>query len=379
MDLDDHDYGSESDVATANATTNTSVVSENDAENAAASVSMSPRIEAFLRSVVLVHRHNSNNVKDEDDETLLHKTHTLTLNRFSDVPAESLPLMTLPSSSSSSSSGHVWEDLNHVLTQPVDGSEADTMNGATSLKLWLNELTNLETANSLERLRRRNSKQRSAPAFVQLDNDEVIMEFGERIRQTRQSRGSRRLDTLADVISVEEEATEGRITTTVQRQLVSPNTLSLSFYPMILSWGANAFQNMRDSWWWIGGGHEHENGNHGNSIHSNDSILDTTNDTTDDTTRDDQSTEVEPTRQDVEEHSRHTPAHQQQRSHSKTPPSPAKSKDNSFLLDEENELGGLKEESKKEEERWDRYLNWATGDNPDGIGIVHDAMDQVSS
>lgn len=31
-----------------------------------------------------------------------------------------------------------------------------------------------------------------------------------------------------------------------------------------------------------------------------------------------------------------------------------------------------------DEDEWDTYLNWSTEDNPDGVGIVHDAMDQVS-
>lgn len=50
----------------------------------------------------------------------------------------------------------------------------------------------------------------------------------------------------------------------------------------------------------------------------------------------------------------------------------------SFLLDKENELGGLEDEdgSNHHDERWDRHLNWATEDNPDGVRIVHDAMDQ---
>lgn len=46
------------------------------------------------------------------------------------------------------------------------------------------------------------------------------------------------------------------------------------------------------------------------------------------------------------------------------------------MVDRKNEMDGI-DESK--DDRWERYLNWSTEDNPDGVGIVHDAMDQVSS
>ena len=42
------------------------------------------------------------------------------------------------------------------------------------------------------------------------------------------------------------------------------------------------------------------------------------------------------------------------------------------------ELDGIEEDENAKEDEWARYLNWATEDNPDGVGVVHDAMDQVS-
>ena len=56
------------------------------------------------------------------------------------------------------------------------------------------------------------------------------------------------------------------------------------------------------------------------------------------------------------------------------------SSSSSFFLDKENELNGLEEEDgtngNHHDGDWDRHLNWATEDNPDGVRIVHDAMDQ---
>ena len=92
----------------------------------------------------------------------------------------------------------------------------------------------------------------------------------------------------------------------------------------------NVFQRMRDSWWWLGGGH-----NNGN--------------TQDDTTN--------------------TPLTRHSRMKIMK-----KSKDNSSLLDKENKMGGLSEGS--DNNKWLHHLNWATDDNPDGVPIVHEAMDQ---
>jgi hypothetical protein len=52
----------------------------------------------------------------------------------------------------------------------------------------------------------------------------------------------------------------------------------------------------------------------------------------------------------------------------------------SFVVDKDNERNGIEDPNDDEggNDRWERYLNWATSDNPDGVGIVHEAMDQVS-
>ena len=57
-----------------------------------------------------------------------------------------------------------------------------------------------------------------------------------------------------------------------------------------------------------------------------------------------------------------------------------KSNDGSFLIDE-GERAGLEEKRGAGEDDgpgddWDGYLNWATGDNPDGVPVVHESMDQ---
>jgi hypothetical protein len=44
---------------------------------------------------------------------------------------------------------------------------------------------------------------------------------------------------------------------------------------------------------------------------------------------------------------------------------------------EKNEIDGIEDYHDEVEDRWERYLNWSTEDNPDGVGIVHDAIDQV--
>lgn len=54
-----------------------------------------------------------------------------------------------------------------------------------------------------------------------------------------------------------------------------------------------------------------------------------------------------------------------------------------FSLDKKNKLDGLEDDGAKDDDdddedndTWGRYLNWATEDNPDGVPIVHPAMDQ---
>jgi hypothetical protein len=51
-----------------------------------------------------------------------------------------------------------------------------------------------------------------------------------------------------------------------------------------------------------------------------------------------------------------------------------------FSLDKKNKLDGLEDDedddADDDNDTWGRYLNWATEDNPDGVPIVHSAMDQ---
>ena len=57
-------------------------------------------------------------------------------------------------------------------------------------------------------------------------------------------------------------------------------------------------------------------------------------------------------------------------------------KSDSFLLDKQNELGGLEiyqndgSSGGDINDPYETYLNWATGDNPDGVPIVHPPVDQ---
>ena len=55
-----------------------------------------------------------------------------------------------------------------------------------------------------------------------------------------------------------------------------------------------------------------------------------------------------------------------------------KSNTNKLLLSNENELDGLVDEdgATHHDKTWDKYLNWSTKDNPDGVRIVHDPIDQ---
>lgn len=52
----------------------------------------------------------------------------------------------------------------------------------------------------------------------------------------------------------------------------------------------------------------------------------------------------------------------------------------SFLLDKQNELGGLENDQNDNNgdtgDQYKTYLNWATEDNPDGVAIVHPSVDQ---
>jgi hypothetical protein len=94
------------------------------------------------------------------------------------------------------------------------------------------------------------------------------------------------------------------------------------------------FLGIFDSWWWIGDRHD----------------------------------DTDPSTQRMEKHS-----HRSSIDHSS-------SNQKSFVVDKDNERNGIEDPNDDEggNDRWERYLNWATSDNPDGVGIVHEAMDQVS-
>ena len=128
----------------------------------------------------------------------------------------------------------------------------------------------------------------------------------------------------------------------------SPSTPSIYSLNKLLSilTPHQGFQGIFDSWWWIGGGHGTK----------------------------EQTKITESSQPPLAEHSTHSDS----RLSSKSNPDSAKSASNSFVVDEENEMGGLEDRIKNDDRGWDTYLNWATEDNPDGVPIVHDAMDQVS-
>lgn len=103
-----------------------------------------------------------------------------------------------------------------------------------------------------------------------------------------------------------------------------------------LSFVENMFQIVKESWWWIGGGQL-------SSKHSKSS-----------------------------QHSK--PSKKAKRD---------KKESDSFLLEKQNELGGLKENNQNDsngvddtDDPYKTYLNWATEDNPDGVPIVHPSVDQ---
>ena len=101
-----------------------------------------------------------------------------------------------------------------------------------------------------------------------------------------------------------------------------------------VSFVENIFQTIKESWWWIGGGQL--SAKHSSSSHSKPS---------------------KKAKRDGKE-------------------------SDSFLLNKQNELGGL-ENNQNDSDRvsdtddpYKTYLNWATEDNPDGVPIVHPSVDQ---
>jgi len=105
-------------------------------------------------------------------------------------------------------------------------------------------------------------------------------------------------------------------------------------------------QSMGDSWWWVGGGHTHTH------QHSNHHLQD-----------------------QVDAHnplSRHS---------SRNNPSKSKEDNGGLELGDIAKSPGLEEkedgsDDDDESDDWGSYLNWATEDNPDGVSVVHPAMDQ---
>lgn len=218
------------------------------------SSSSSKRIEAFLRSVRFVHRHNTQNGRDEG-----RRGHTVGLNRFSDLSDDELP---------SALSSH---------RNNLDRENASLLYG-----------------------------EESKNAFVTIDSDESISELGRRFRTPS-------------------APSEGR----------RPSSPSSTVLPLI--------RGIFDSWWWIGERHDSSS-----------------------------SSSASQTPTSIEEHSKHSKS----RKHRHRTKKYARGGD-SFAVDEDNEMDGIDNDDDDEDE-WDTYLNWSTEDNPDGVGIVHDAMDQVS-
>jgi hypothetical protein len=227
---------------------------------------MSPRIEAFLRSVIFVHRHNNKKNDDDDDDYDddggSGRQHRVALNRFSDVPSRELPLMSAP-----------------------DEGGGDYFGPPSRTAL---DAAILPSAMTPE------ERVDDGPTFVSLDNDEAISKFAETLgRRMQDERGLSRSD----------------------RDVRDGGGAS--------SYVIDEIRDMLDSWW--GGADPHFARGRRSTTRSS-------------------------------------------------------SSSSSFFLDKENELNGLEEEDgtngNHHDGDWDRHLNWATEDNPDGVRIVHDAMDQ---
>jgi hypothetical protein len=153
----------------------------------------------------------------------------------------------------------------------------------------------------------------SQKAFIEIDSEELIMELGAKIRRTAQY-------------------------STTQSQEQSTSSTSYSFLRQIMSLlhKPSYYTGLFDSWWWIGERHDNQS--------------------------------PQQTTAQIEEHTHHTSS-----SHSAS----KQTQGNSFVIDKKNEMDGIEEDENAKEDEWVRYLNWATEDNPDGVGIVHEAMDQV--
>lgn len=164
--------------------------------------------------------------------------------------------------------------------------------------------------------------------FLTIDSEERIMELSRKIIRSNKNQQ------------------HGRTST----KNTHPQQSILYYYQTITSYFSNRYLGIFDSWWWIGERHDNDNSNDAKST----------------TAR-------------IEEHTRnHGSSHNSGSSSDVT----SKQQERSFVVDKRNEMDGIEDittnNNDKEEDRWERYLNWSTEDNPDGVGIVHDAMDQVS-
>eukprot|EP00580_Thalassiosira_gravida_P007338 CAMPEP_0201626550 /NCGR_PEP_ID=MMETSP0493-20130528/1883_1 /ASSEMBLY_ACC=CAM_ASM_000838 /TAXON_ID=420259 /ORGANISM="Thalassiosira gravida, Strain GMp14c1" /LENGTH=849 /DNA_ID=CAMNT_0048096651 /DNA_START=22 /DNA_END=2571 /DNA_ORIENTATION=- len=270
---------------------------------------MSPRVKAFLQSVIFVHQHNNSHTMGGKQ-----KQHRVTLNRFSDVLSHELPLMSHATGS---------DDTNDA-TSAFFGGNADD-NGAADifepLEAALHDLIPIHATEeylnvalqSLNLGRRRSSKKEGGhdddknkkPMFVPLEDDETIFKFGEQIRQ-RKERGK--------FHSLEEK---------------NDNLLSSLTTPSDSTVGTSTMGT--SSWWWIG------------EQHTTTSTTTTTSNTV----------------------SRHSSTRHKDK------------KPDSFLLNPNNEREGLEEKGNDiNNNDWDHSLNWATANNPDGVSVVHDSVDQ---
>lgn len=241
----------------------------------------SPRIEAFLRSVAFVHRHNG-----------AAGTHRVALNGFSDVPPGDLPLMSHAGGGGGDEAASPFFGAGAV----ADVERLEASLGLHAAEQYLNSFRNRE--------RGMRSKNGGKPMFVPLEDEDTIIKFGEKIRRTRELRRDDRREDADDPSADADAATAAAAAETT---------------------GSSLLRSAIDSWWWIG----------------------------------------EP------------PAARRTRPFSTAKGDPASSSDSAGAgagAGPEEEGGGDDDDGGGG--GWDRHLDWATGDNPDGVSVVHDPMNQ---
>ena len=248
----------------------------------------SSRIKTFIRSVLFVHEHNNIN--------MMENKHRVALNRFSDMLAHELPLM--------SHSDSIEDDVSSTIFEAVQ-SPSVTLESFLPLHREIFDYS---------------SKEHGGQVFVTLDDDETIMKYGGKIRQLQEEQR---------LIQSSSDSDNDDIPT-------NNNNMGASY--------SSNVQRLLDSWWWIGGDHNHI-GDSSNQ-HLAEQVVDNA-----------------------------TPA----TSNPLTRHPKSEEDDDSSLLDKENKMGGLVEETGSSDggsDDWETYLNWATTDNPDGVAVVHEVMDQ---